>query len=86
MLSYAHRYAVFWGYGGGGCLIYSKCHTRYSRSILRTVWSCFIVAKRFVSYVLYVSVELSAVFFLDWVYLLSIVDSLVVLIMWYQVL
>jgi hypothetical protein len=39
--------------GGGrrGGRIYIKCHTRYSRSILSTYWSCFIVAKRFLSYV-----------------------------------
>ena len=35
----------------GGSLIYSKCRTRYSRSILRKHWSSFIIAKRFVSQV-----------------------------------
>jgi hypothetical protein len=38
-----------WGEGRG--LIYGKCHTRYSRPILCAYWSCFIIAKRFVSYV-----------------------------------
>jgi hypothetical protein len=39
-------------FGGMGVgLIYSKCHTRYSRSILSTYWSCVIIAKRFASYV-----------------------------------
>jgi len=40
----------FGGMGAGG-LIYSKCHTRYSGSILRMYWSCFIIAKLFVLYV-----------------------------------
>jgi len=31
--------------------MYSKCHTRYSHSILRTCWSCFVIVKCFVSYV-----------------------------------
>jgi hypothetical protein len=38
-----------WGRGRG--LICSKCHTWYSRSILRTYWSFFIIAKCFVSYI-----------------------------------
>jgi hypothetical protein len=36
---------------GGRGLIYSKCHTLYIHFILRTFWSFFIIAKRFVSYV-----------------------------------
>jgi hypothetical protein len=38
-------------FGGIGGPLFIVCHTWHSRSILRTYWSCFIIAKRFISYV-----------------------------------
>jgi len=82
MLSYAHHYAVFWGYEGGALFI-----VRVTRSIviLFFVHIGAVLLFQNVSFRTFVCFRRTLCCFLDWLYLLSIVDSLVVLIMWNQV-
>jgi hypothetical protein len=79
MLSYAHHYAVFWEYGGGGFFILSV-----TRGIvfLFFVRIAAVLLLRNASFRTFLCFFRTLCCFLELLYLLSIVDSLVVLIMW----
>jgi len=82
MLSYVHHYAVFWGYGGGPLFIVS---------VARGIVVLFFVSigavslLRSASFRRFVCFRWTVCCFVEWLYLLSIVDSLVVLIVRNQV-
>jgi len=72
-------YIIMASFGGiEGDLI--KCHTRYSRSIFARIGAVLLLWNA--SLHIFVRYHWSLCCFLDWLYLLSFADYLVVLIMW----